>query len=51
MDTFISAKGTSKRIETHFHYVMSFSAMNEAPAYVTGPLRSFHKSSYERFSL
>ena len=30
---------------------MSFSGMNEAPAYVTGPLRSFHKSSYERFLL
>ena len=37
-DVLISAKVTAKKIKTHLKYVLPFSAMDEAPAYVTGHL-------------
>ena len=39
-DALVSAKFTSKKIETHSIYVLSFSAMGEAPPYKTGHLIS-----------
>ena len=36
MDDLISAKFTSKTIETHSKYVLPFCAIDETPAYVTG---------------
>ena len=38
MDVLISAKLTSRGIETHSKYVLPFSAMDQAPACVTGHL-------------